>query len=62
MTETKDRAMEGKEERQKTMDKLSIDTGEAETFDRQEGEGTGCLHNVQPAKEERQKKMDEGTV
>lgn len=62
MTENKDRAMEGKEDRQKTMDKMSVDTSEAETLKKGESEGTGCLHNVQPAKEERQKEMDKGNV
>jgi hypothetical protein len=62
MAEGKDRPLESKEERQKTMDKMSVDTSEAETLKKGESEGSGCLHNVQPAKEERQKEMDKGNV
>jgi len=48
MAEGKDRPLESKEERQKTMDKMSVDTSEAETL--REGE----------SEEERQEKMDKG--
>jgi hypothetical protein len=62
MAENKDRPLESKEERQKTMDKMSVDTSEAETLREGESDGSGCLHNVQPAKEERQKEMDKGNA
>ncbi len=62
MTETKDRSLESKKDRQKTMDKMSVDTSDAETLKKGENEGSGCLHNVQPAKEERQKEMDKEKV
>jgi len=38
----KDRVIEGKEERQKTMDKLSVESGRAYTFDPNKGEGSEC--------------------
>ena len=62
MAETKDRSLESKKDRQETMDKMSVDTSEAETLKKGESEGRGCLHNVQPAKEERQKQMDKGNA
>lgn len=52
----KDRVIEGKEERQKTMDKLSIDSGEAHTYE--PDKGSGCLRNAKEAREERQDKLD----
>lgn len=52
----KDRVNEGKEERQKTMNKLSIDSGEAHTYD--PNKGSGCLSNAQEAREKRQEKLD----
>jgi hypothetical protein len=52
----KDRVIEGKEERQKTMDKLSIESGEAHTYDPKQG--SGCLSNAKPAREERQEQLD----
>jgi hypothetical protein len=42
MTEEKDRVIEGKKERQKTMDKLSVKSGQAYTYDTEKGEGSGC--------------------
>ena len=62
MAETKDRSLESKKDRQETMDKMSVDTSEAETLREGENEGGGCLRNVQPAKEERQKQMDGGNA
>jgi len=50
MAEGKDRPLESKEERQKTMDKMSVDTSEAETL--REGE----------SEEERQEKKDKGNA
>ena len=38
----KDRVIEGKEERQKTMDKLSVKSGRAYTYDPNKGEGSEC--------------------
>ena len=38
----KDRVIEGKEERQKTMDKLSVKRGRAYTYDPNKGEGSEC--------------------
>ena len=52
----KDRVIEGKKERQRTMDKLSIETGEAYTYDSREG--SGCLSKAQPAREKIQEKLD----
>lgn len=52
----KDRVIEGKEERQKTMDKLSIESGEAHTYD--PNPGSGCLSNAKPAREKRQEQLD----
>jgi len=52
----KDRVIEGKEERQKTMDKLSIESGEANTYD--PNQGSGCLHNAKEAREKRQEQLD----
>ncbi len=62
MAEEKDRSLESKEDRQKTMDKMSVDTSDAETLREGESEGGGCLDKVQPAKEERQKEMDKGNA
>ena len=54
----KDRIIEGKRERQKTMDKLSVKSGEAYTYDKDQGEGSGCLSKEKPAREERQRQLD----
>lgn len=56
MTE-KDLVNEGKEERQKTMDKLSIESGKAYTYD--QAEGSGCLSDAQKAREKMQEKLDQ---
>lgn len=39
----KDRIIEGKQERQRTMDKLSIKGGRAYTYDKRKGKGSDCL-------------------
>ena len=57
-TKDKDRVLEGKRERQHTMDKLSVKSGRAYTYDRQTNAGSGCLHNDKPAREKRQREMD----
>jgi hypothetical protein len=46
-----DRVIEGKKERQRTMDKLSIKSGRAYTYDTREGKDSGC-----PSKEKQAKK------
>ena len=59
MTE-KDLVNEGKEKRQKTMDKLSIESGKAYTHKKQqEGEGSGCLSDAHKAREKAQEKLDQ---
>jgi hypothetical protein len=57
MTE-KNLVNEGKEERQKTMDKLSIESGKAYTYEKEE-EGSGCLSDAQKAREKAQEKLDQ---
>jgi hypothetical protein len=57
MTE-KDLVNEGKEERQKTMDKLSIESGKAYTYEK-EKEGSGCLSDAREAREKTQAKLDQ---
>ena len=52
----KNRVIEGKEERQKTMDKLPIESGEAYTYD--PNQRSGCLSNAKAAREKRQEKLD----
>jgi hypothetical protein len=37
-----DRVIEGKRERQRTMDKLSVKSGRAYTYDPKKGEGSDC--------------------
>ncbi len=41
MTEN-DRVIQGKQERQRTMDKLSVKSGRAYTYDPQKGSDAGC--------------------
>lgn len=51
MTE-KDLVNEGKKERQKTMDKLSVESGKGDLYEQEEG--SGCLSDAQkPAKRRR---------
>jgi hypothetical protein len=57
MTE-KDRVIEGKKERQRTMDKLSIKSARAYTYDKEKGGGSGCLSNAKTAREEAQRELD----
>ncbi len=67
MTEhEKDRIIEGKEERQKTMDKLSIKNSQTYTYEKdqqketkEKGQGSGCLSNVEKAREKNQEALDE---
>ena len=56
MTSDKDRAIQGKRERQKTMDKLSVKSGQAYTYDTSEDNDatkSGCLKNAEKAGEKR---------
>jgi hypothetical protein len=55
MTE-RDRVIEGKKERQKTMDKLSIESGKAYTYDGREG--SGCRHKARDARAKHQEQFD----
>ncbi len=57
MTE-KDRVIEGKEERQKTMDKLSIKSGRAYTYDTEKEGDSGCLSKAKAAREKTQRELD----
>ncbi len=54
----KDRVIEGKRERQKIMDKLSVKSGRAYTYDKNKGEGSGCLSDAKRAREKAQRKLD----
>ncbi len=47
----KDRVIEGKQERQRTMDKLSINGGRAYTYDKRNGKGSGCSGKERQTKE-----------
>ena len=58
MTKENDRVNESKKDRQKTIDKLSLKTGRAYTYDTEKGEGSGCLQNARKARKENQKKLD----
>ena len=55
MTE-KDLVIENKEERQRTMDKLSIENGQAYTYEKDEG--SGCLSEAQKVREKTQAAID----
>ena len=55
---TKDRVIEGKRERQKTLDKLSVKSGRAYTYDRNQDDGSGCLSDAKRAREDAQRKFD----
>jgi hypothetical protein len=52
----KDLVNKGKEDRQKTMNKLSIENGEAYTYNADRD--SRCLSDAKPAREKRQKKLD----
>jgi len=52
----KDRVIEGKKERQETMDKLSIESGKAYTYEKEEG--SGCLSDAKKAREKTQADLD----
>ena len=54
----KDLVNEGKRERQKTMDKLSVKSGRAYTYDKDREQGSGCLSKERPAREKRQRELD----
>ena len=54
----KDRVIEGKKERQRTMDKMSLKSGRAYTYDKEKGGGSGCLSKAKTAREETQRKLD----
>jgi hypothetical protein len=59
----KDRVIEGKEERQKTMDKLPVESGQAYTYDqdvkKEKGQGSGCLSEAEKAREKNQEALEE---
>ena len=58
MTE-KDLVNEGKEKRQETMDKLSIDSGKAYTYKPAEADGnSGCASDAEAARQRNQQQMD----
>ena len=57
MTE-KDRMIESKEERQKTMDKLSIKSGRAYTYNKEKEDGSGCVSNARSAIEKTQQELN----
>jgi hypothetical protein len=58
MTE-KDLVNEGKEKRQETMDKLSIDSGKAYTYKPADADdNSGCVDDVEAARERNQQQMD----
>ena len=54
----KDRVVEGKRERQKTMDKLSVKSGRAYTYGKEHSEGSGCLNDAKRAREKTQRELD----
>jgi hypothetical protein len=54
----RDRVIDGKKERQKTMDKLSIKSGRAYTYDKEKASGSGCLSKAKTAREKTQKELD----
>lgn len=57
MTE-KDRVIEGKKERQKTIDKLSIKSGRAYTYDKEKMSDFGCLSKAKTAREKTYQELD----
>ena len=62
MTE-KDLVNKGKQERQATMDKLSLEPGTAYTYDPGDSaDGSGCLRDVDGARKARQRQIDWETV
>ncbi len=63
MSEEKDRVLEEKKQKQKTLDKMNIDTSKAETYKRGDDEDRDkdCMDRVDEAKEENQEMIDETT-
>lgn len=55
----KDRVIEGKKERQRTMDKLSVKSGHAYTYDPKKGEDSECGDGRQDA-DKHQSESDTG--
>lgn len=56
---TRDTVNEGKQQRQKTMDKLNLEVGEAYTYRPSQDTGdTGCLKDVAAARKARQRELD----
>jgi hypothetical protein len=53
---TKDRIIEGKQERQKTMDKLSVKNSQAYTYDKENG--SGCRESTKQTSESNERKED----
>ncbi len=61
MPEEKDRVLEEKEQTQKTLDKMNIDSSTAETYKKKDAEDKDCMDRVEEAKEENQEKIEETT-
>jgi hypothetical protein len=59
MSDKKDRVTEEKEQTQKTLDKMNIDSSTAETYKRKDTEDKDCMDRVEEAKEENQDKIEE---
>ncbi|MGD8366137.1 MAG: hypothetical protein PVG78_00735 [Desulfobacterales bacterium] len=59
MAEEKDRVQEEKEETQKTLDKLNIDSSTAETYKKKDAEEKDCMDRVEEAAAENQEKIEE---
>ena len=57
MTE-KNRVIQGKQERQRTMDKLSVKSGRAYTYDPREGSDAGCTGTTTRSPEQTTEKRD----
>jgi hypothetical protein len=53
---TKDRIIEGKQERQHTMDKLSVKNSQAYTYDKENG--TGCRESAKKTTRSSERKED----
>jgi hypothetical protein len=54
---TKDRIIEGKQERQHTMDKLSVKNSQAYTYDKENG--SGCREGTKQTPESSERKEDQ---
>ena len=61
MSEEKDRVLEEKEQTQKTIDKLNIDSSEAKTYKEKDSGEKDCMTRVEETQEENQEKIEETT-